>query len=111
VDTVETLPHHVPQDLSDRFALATTRLMRGLADLFFAKRYGHRAVVLETVAAVPGLVGATATHLQSLRLMVDDGGWIRTLMATAVSITASPASLRTSRLTHRSLLHSPGTPT
>jgi ubiquinol oxidase len=72
--------HHVPQDASDRFALAATRLMRWLADLFFAQRYGHRAVVLETVAAVPGMVGATATHLQSLRRMVDDDGWIRTLM-------------------------------
>jgi hypothetical protein len=72
--------HHAPLDFSDRFALATTRVMRALADLFFAQRYGHRAVVLETVAAVPGMVGATATHLQSLRRMVDDEGWIRTLM-------------------------------
>jgi hypothetical protein len=72
--------HHAPLDFSDRFALAATRLMRALADLFFAQRYGHRAVVLETVAAVPGMVGATATHLQSLRRMVDDDGWIRTLM-------------------------------
>jgi len=54
--------------------------MRWLADLFFAQRYGHRAVVLETVAAVPGMVGATATHLHCLRRMVDDDGWIRTLM-------------------------------
>ena len=80
---VETHPHQVPQDLSDRVALAATRLLRGLADLFFAKRYGHRAVVLETVAAVPGMVGATVTHLQSLRRMVDDDGWIRTLMEEA----------------------------
>jgi len=72
--------HHLPQNASDRFALATTRLMRWLADLFFAQRYGHRAVVLETVAAVPGMVGASATHLQCLRRMVDDDGWIRTLM-------------------------------
>jgi hypothetical protein len=27
---------------------------RWFADTFFAKRYGHRAVVLETVAGVPG---------------------------------------------------------
>ena len=78
--TLETLPHYEPQDLSDCFALAVTKAMRGLADLFFAKRYGHRAVVLETVAAVPGMVGAMATHLQSLRLFVDDDGWIRTLL-------------------------------
>ena len=31
--------------------------MRVFADAFFSKRYGHRAVVLETVAAVPGMVG------------------------------------------------------
>ena len=83
VDTFEPAPHHVPQGLSDRFALAVTKLLRWLADLFFAKRYGHRAVVLETVAAVPGMVGATVTHLQSLRRMVDDEGWIRTLMEEA----------------------------
>ncbi|MBC7395555.1 MAG: hypothetical protein H7340_19695 [Variovorax sp.] len=42
-------------------------LRRFLADTFFAKRYGHRAIVLETVVAVTGVVGAMATHLQSLR--------------------------------------------
>jgi ubiquinol oxidase len=83
LNTAATPAHHVPQDLSDRFALAATRWMRALADLFFAKRYGHRAVVLETVAAVPGMVGASATHLQCLRRMVDDDGWIRTLMEEA----------------------------
>jgi len=72
--------HHAPQDLSDRVALFITRCLRCCADLFFAKRYGHRAVVLETVAAVPGMVGATMTHLSCLRRMVDDDGWIRTLM-------------------------------
>jgi len=72
--------HHAPQDASDRVAWAITKLSRGAADLFFAKRYGHRAIVLETVAAVPGMVGATVTHLSCLRRMVDDDGWIRTLM-------------------------------
>jgi hypothetical protein len=48
--------HHVPQDFSDRFALGFTKSARFFADTFFAKRYGHRAVVLETVAAVPGMV-------------------------------------------------------
>jgi ubiquinol oxidase len=72
--------HHEPQGLSDRIALLITKGLRFTADLFFAKRYGHRAVVLETVAAVPGMVGATLTHLDCLRRMVDDDGWIRTLM-------------------------------
>ena len=75
--------HHIPGGFSDRFALGFTKLLRICADTFFAKRYGHRAIVLETVAAVPGMVGATITHLQSLRRMVDDDGWIRTLMEEA----------------------------
>ncbi|MDO9200877.1 MAG: alternative oxidase [Hydrogenophaga sp.] len=75
--------HREPSDLADRFALGVTRLLRFFADTFFAKRYGHRAIVLETVAAVPGMVGAMATHLQCLRRFVDDDGWIRTLMEEA----------------------------
>jgi ubiquinol oxidase len=72
--------HYQPHDLSDRIALGITKMLRWCADTFFAERYGHRAVVLETVAAVPGMVGATLTHLRCLRRMCDDQGWIRTLM-------------------------------
>jgi ubiquinol oxidase len=72
--------HHAPSGLSDRVAFGFTKLLRFCADTFFAKRYGHRAVVLETVAAVPGMVGATINHLHCLRRMCDDRGWIRTLM-------------------------------
>jgi len=75
--------HHTPLDLSDRIALGFTKTLRFCADTFFAKRYGHRAIVLETVAAVPGMVGATLTHLRCLRRMCDDKGWIRTLMEEA----------------------------
>jgi len=75
--------HHDPNGFSDRFALGFTKLLRFTADTFFAKRYGHRAIVLETVAAVPGMVGAMFTHLSCLRRMKDDEGWIRTLMEEA----------------------------
>ena len=75
--------HHQPKGFSDRFALGFTKLLRFSADTFFARRYGHRAIVLETVAAVPGMVGATLTHLRCLRNMCDDKGWIRTLMEEA----------------------------
>ena len=75
--------HHVPDGFSDRFALGFTKLLRFTADTFFAKRYGHRAIVLETVAAVPGMVGGMFTHLTSLRRMRDDEGWIRTLLEEA----------------------------
>lgn len=72
--------HYAARGFSDKFALAITKILRWFADTFFAKRYGNRAIVLETVAAVPGMVGATLTHLRALRRMEDDGGWIRTLM-------------------------------
>ncbi|MCI0555256.1 MAG: alternative oxidase [Anaerolineae bacterium] len=72
--------HHIPQDFSDRVALAITKFARFFADTFFAGRYGHRAVVLETVAAVPGMVGGALQHLRSLRRMESDHGWISTLL-------------------------------
>jgi len=74
---------HRPRDLSDWFARGFTKFLRFCADVFFSKRYGHRAVVLETVAAVPGMVGATLTHLRCLRRQTDDQGWIRTLLEEA----------------------------
>jgi len=72
--------HHNPADWSDRIALGITKFLRFFADTFFAGRYGHRAVVLETVAAVPGMVGGALQHLRSLRRMQSDNGWIRTLL-------------------------------
>jgi ubiquinol oxidase len=72
--------HHKPKGASDRIAFGFTKALRWCADTFFAERYGHRAVVLETVAAVPGMVGATITHLTCLRRICDDKGWIKTLM-------------------------------
>lgn len=72
--------HHTPAGLSDRVAFAFVKMLRFFADTFFAKRYGHRAIVLETVAAVPGMVGGTLNHLRCLRRMCDDRGWIRTLL-------------------------------
>jgi len=66
--------------MSDRVALAFTKLLRFIADTFFKKKYGHRAVVLETVAAVPGMVGGMLIHLKSLRKIKEDKGWIKTLL-------------------------------
>jgi ubiquinol oxidase len=72
--------HYTPRNFSDRFALAFTKSARFFADTFFANRYGHRAVVLETIAAVPGMVGGALQHLRALRRMEDDNGWIQTLL-------------------------------
>ena len=72
--------HVTPTSVSDKIAYGFVRFLRFFADKFFAKRYGHRAVVLETVAAVPGMVGGLWQHLTALRKMRDDEGWIRTLL-------------------------------
>ena len=72
--------HFRPKNKSDRVALAFTKFLRFVADTFFKKKYGHRAVVLETVAAVPGMVAGMLTHLKSLRKMEDDKGWIKILL-------------------------------
>jgi len=70
-----------PKDFSDKVAYSLTMSFRWFADTFFAKRYGHRAVVLETVAGVPGMVAGMWNHLRSLRNMEpDDRGWIKTLL-------------------------------
>lgn len=53
--------------ISNTVARTLTNLLKSLATLFFRERYGHRAVVLETVAAVPGMVAAFFCHLESLR--------------------------------------------
>ena len=61
-----------------------TMFFRFIADTFFAKRYGHRAVVLETVAAVPGMVAGVWLHMKSLRKMKTGlGPKIREMMEEA----------------------------
>mgnify|MGYP001162958197 FL=1 len=70
--------------MSDLFARSMTAFFRFFADAFFAKRYGHRAVVLETVAGVPGMVAGMWVHLKSLRqAKTGYGPLIRELLAEA----------------------------
>lgn len=76
----QTIFHHKPKTISDKIAYTMVHIAARTADLFFLKRYGHRAVVLETVAAIPGMVGGLLQHLKSLRHIRDDHGWIKTLV-------------------------------
>jgi ubiquinol oxidase len=78
-----TQVHLHPESISDNVALFITRSLRFFADTFFKKRYGHRAVVLETIAAVPGMVGGMLAHFKSLRKMIDDGDFIKELLEEA----------------------------
>jgi ubiquinol oxidase len=75
-----SVEHRRPEGFRDRAALGLVKFMRSFADAFFRKRYGHRAVVLETVAAVPGMVGGMLQHLKALRHIRDDQGWIKELL-------------------------------
>ena len=70
--------------ISDNFAYSMTKFFRFIADSFFLKRYGHRAVVLETVAGVPGMVAGVWMHFKSLRKMkAGYGEQIREMLSEA----------------------------
>jgi ubiquinol oxidase len=72
------------EKISDVTAMSMTKFFRLFADAFFRKRYGHRAVVLETIAGVPGIVAGMWLHLRSLRQMKTGyGPIIRELLAEA----------------------------
>ena len=72
------------EKISDVTAMFMTKFFRFFADVFFRKRYGHRAVVLETIAGVPGMVAGMWLHLKSLRQMKTGyGPIIRELLAEA----------------------------
>jgi len=60
--------------VSNTVAKSQTAFFRFFADTFFGQRYGHRALVLETVAGVPGMVGGMLTHLMSLRRLERGNG-------------------------------------
>lgn len=88
-DVVPVIPAHEetysrkPKSVSDRIAKWIVHVLAGIMDFFFKERYGHRAVVLETIAAVPGMVGGLLQHLTSLRFIRNDRGWIRALLSEA----------------------------
>lgn len=69
---LEIKRHTRPCNAQDYIALKVVKIMRFFADAFFKTRYGHRAVVLETVAAIPGMVGSMLRHLRSLRKLEED---------------------------------------
>lgn len=81
--TIDLTKHHAPTTLMDKVAYWTVKSLRVPTDIFFQRRYGCRAMMLETVAAVPGMVGGMLLHLRSLRRFEHSGGWIRALLEEA----------------------------
>lgn len=72
--------HKQASSLSEHVALKITKLLKFVLNLFYGKLYAKRAVILETIAAVPGMVAGMFNHLKALRRMKDDEGWIRELL-------------------------------
>ncbi|XP_061352096.1 ubiquinol oxidase 1, mitochondrial-like [Gastrolobium bilobum] len=81
--SIDLKKHHAPTTFLDKMAYWTVRTLRFPTDLFFQKRYGCRAMMLETVAAVPGMVGGMMLHFKSLRRFEHSGGWIKALLEEA----------------------------
>lgn len=76
---------HIPKTIGDKIAYKLTGFFRFFADKFFRKRYGHRAVVLETVAAVPGMVGGALNHYSLLRNLMQGRDWVEELIEEALN--------------------------
>ncbi|RWR86845.1 ubiquinol oxidase 2, mitochondrial-like protein [Cinnamomum micranthum f. kanehirae] len=68
--SIDLKKHHVPITFLDKVA-------------YWTRRYGCRAMMLETVAAVPGMVGGMLLHCKSLRHFEHSGGWIKALLEEA----------------------------
>lgn len=85
--------HYSTRGWEDRLALFAVNAVRSLFDALSGythapggmteSKYLTRAIFLETVAAVPGMVASMSRHFESLRLMRRDNGWIHTLIGEA----------------------------
>lgn len=47
------------------------------------EKWLNRAIFLETIAAIPGMVGGMIRHMNSLRKLKRDHGWINHLLEEA----------------------------
>ncbi|KAL9647629.1 hypothetical protein ABK040_015120 [Willaertia magna] len=63
--------NYKPKDFTDKFALRFMKFLRIFVQAFFTNRFMHHALVLETVAAVPGMVGGAWRHFVSLRKLTS----------------------------------------
>nr|AFK42761.1 unknown [Lotus japonicus] len=58
--SIDVTKHHLPKTVTDKVAFRAVKFLRVLSDLYFKERYGCHAMMLETIAAVPGMVGRDA---------------------------------------------------
>lgn len=74
------LLHQKPNKASEFIAYRITQILKFMLNIFYGTKYAKRAVILETIAAVPGMVAGMLNHLKALRRMRDDEGWVRELL-------------------------------
>lgn len=85
------LTHLPPVTFSDRTALFAVRCVRLVFDTATLWNVGsitkekilNRAIFLETIAAIPGMVAAIIRHFRSLRNMARDGGMLNMFLEEA----------------------------
>ncbi|KAK8814119.1 hypothetical protein WA158_007981 [Blastocystis sp. Blastoise] len=68
-----------PKGISDKLASGSVNSLFWLANLYFRNNYIDRAIMLETVASLPGLVCCNLHHLRSLRRLRHDE-WVKPLI-------------------------------
>ncbi|KAJ7525769.1 hypothetical protein O6H91_17G065300 [Diphasiastrum complanatum] len=81
--SIDMKRHHKMDSFVDTMAFWAVRGLRIPTDIFPLKNYVYRVMMLETVAAVPGMVGGMLLHLRSLRKFEHGGGWIKALLEEA----------------------------
>ena len=85
------ITHTEPKDNIDKAALAAVKGVRAVFDTatgwnndsITANKILYRAIFLETIAAVPGMVAAIVRHFRSLRSMKPDGGYMQMFLEEA----------------------------
>ncbi|KAJ4383615.1 inducible alternative oxidase 2 [Didymella sp. IMI 355093] len=85
-----TVVHRETQTKADKAALVAVKILRWGLDVatgykhkqgaMTEEKYMIRNVFLESVAGVPGMVAGMIRHLNSMRRMKRDNGWIETLL-------------------------------
>jgi ubiquinol oxidase len=83
VERIHPTRHVRPTTILDKLALGIMKTLRIFVHIVFRDKYVHHAVVLETVAAVPGMIAGMSRHFRSLRRMTRDHGWIGQLVEEA----------------------------
>lgn len=85
------ITHEKPEKFVDKLAYRSVQVLRGVFDTLSLyhfveldeNRWLNRIIMLETIAGVPGMIGAMSRHFHSLRKLTRDNGWIHTLLEEA----------------------------